>query len=193
MSQSASKMLEKFGLKFLKLIYSGLHDKPTEEVIKICGDERDRIDSAIKFFRERVEKPSKIERRYFNSLKEERTKLQHEIRIVRRASRRRKEKELHEKLDAMTKNELKDWRVMSHKLHNMYRNLDSIHQKLKELDYSRFQNQRDKLVEETNQLNQHLDSYKVIMHEIQDIMTKNYYEDLNTVNQHKASTSETIR
>jgi hypothetical protein len=195
MSQSVGniKMLSKFGYKTLELEFSDGNKKPVDQVIQICSLERDRLDSAIKYFREHVPTPTRIERRYFNSLREERKKLQHEIKKVRKAERVRKDKELHEMLNVMTKDELKDWRVLSHKLYNAERNLDSIQEGLTNLNYSKFVALRDRLRKETEDLQLNVNLYKVTMKEIQDIMTRNYYRDLEEVNEHKASTATIIR
>ena len=193
MSQSDGKMLVKFGYKSLELKYEDGNQKPPQDIILICSKERDRLDEAIKYFREHVPSPTSYERRYFNNLREERKKLQHEIKKVRKFERVKKEKELHEMLSVMTKDELKDWRVLSHKLYNIERNFQDIQKGLTELNYSKFSALRDRLREETEKVDHYLQLYKVVMKEIQDIMTKNYYRDLNIVNEHKASTSEAIR
>lgn len=189
MSQSAGKMLEKFGLKHLKSIHLDFAQKSSQEIILLCSQERDKLDEAIKWFRENNKTPSKFEHRYFNNLKEERKKLQHEVRKLRRFERRKKEKELHEKLSVMTKEELKDWRVLSHKLYNIERNFESIQEGINNLEYSKFEVLRSNLKEETNKLNLHINSYKEIMQQIQNVVTKEYYKDLNIVNQYKASTT----
>ncbi len=192
MSQSAGKMLEKFGFKHLKTIHSNFDQKSSQEIIQICSQERDKLDNTIKWFRENNKTPSKFEHRYFNNLKEERKKLQHEIRKLRRFDRRQKEKKLHEKLNVMTKDELKDWRVLSHKLHNIELNFQSIQEILNNLEYSKFNMLRDQLKEETYKLSLYIDLYKKVMQDTQNTITKNYYKDLDIVNQHKALTSETI-
>jgi hypothetical protein len=187
MSLSAGeRMLDKFGMENLELTESSGSKKPVEAQIRILSVERDRLDVEIKRFREIVLHPTKYEHRYFVSLKDARKKIQTEIRRIRRFERRKDDKELHESLNIMTKAELKDWRVLSHKLDNIELNLQHLQQKLSELHgYSKFEGLHDRVKEETIALESKIQYYRASMNEVQSIVTKHYYRDKMVADQER--------
>jgi hypothetical protein len=181
MRQSAgktNKMLEKFGIVSLSLFNRQGQKLPVEEQILLLGTERNRLDVEIKRFREETLEPTKTEHRYFVALKDARKKIQIELRRIRRFERKKDDKELHEDLGIMTKQELKDWRVLSHKLNNIELNLSQIFEKLTELRaYSRFSGLLERLQMESDNLKKDISYYRLSVDEIENITTKHYYRD----------------
>lgn len=171
-------MLQKFGIETLELCEPSGRKKPVDEQTKILSAERDRLDEEIRRFRTEVLEPSRAERRYFNNVKDARKKLQMEVRRVRRFDRKQKDKLLHENLNIMTKTELKQWRVLSHKLKNLQLNLSQIQENLVELkETTKFSGLHQRLTFETETLVIALQHYHLTMEEIQMIVTKHYYKD----------------
>ncbi len=162
-----------------------------DSTIQDLASERDKLDAEIKKFRETVLHPTRQERRSFVKLKELRKKLQHEIRVRRRKERRAKEKALHESLNAMTKDEMKEWRVLTHKIHNIELNFLSIQNKIKELMlYTKFNNLCMTLEELSETFSNQLQYYKSKVNDIENVVTKQYYRDHKNVMEYKQSHSE---
>ena len=181
-----------FGLKKVELCEPSGQKKPIPEQIRLLSVERDRLDVDIKTFREKVLHPTKTEHHYFVQLKEERKKLQIEIRRIRRFERKKADQALHEQLNIMTKAELKQWRVMSHKLFNIEQNIESILGQISILrKTSKFEGLLERMQQETTTLTTQIQFYRASTNEVQSIVTKHFYRDKTKADEARIQTSST--
>ena len=181
-----------FGLKKVEVYEPSGQKKSIPEQIRLLSQERDRLDIEIKTFREKVLSPTKTEHRYFVQLKEERKKLQIEIRRVRRFERRTADQLLHEQLNIMTKAELKQWRIMSHKLFNIEQNIESILGQISLLrKTSKFEGLLHRVQQETTTLNTQIQYYRASTNEVQSIVTKHFYRDKTKADEARIQSSPT--
>ena len=164
--------------------------KPQLEQIQILTDQMDLLDKEIKNFRETVKIPTKPEHRYFVQLKELRKKSSMEKRRIRRLMRREKDQALHESLNIMTKAEMKDWRVISHKHFNIEQNLENIESKIGDLKTTtKFVGLLDRIIEETKTFKEKVLIYRAAIDEVENIITKHYYRDKQIADEARSKTS----
>ena len=151
----------------------------------LCN-KRDELDKEIKKFREIVLTPTKEDHRLFIKMKDERKKLQHIIKGIRKKQRKEKEKALHEQLEVLTKEELKRWRVVSHKLNNIKINLIQVQTLITELsNNTKFQNLVGSLRETTNTFYDKFFEYQQVINDIENVVTKQFYRDKKIVENYK--------
>lgn len=187
---------------FRQQINQALANKPLPECIRLFGAWRDKLDVEIKVFREKFKvaegavplKATREEHRYFVDLKDKRKKLQHEVKTIRRKLRREHDQKLHQEHQIMTKQELKEWRVITHKHYNARRNFDSMVATLHHLKtYSKYEGLLTRLTEEFPPLLAAFDSTGKTLQEVEVIITKQFYKEKEILQQHIQLSSTTER
>jgi hypothetical protein len=156
----------------------------------LCN-KRDELDKEIKKFRESVLHPTKVEHKLFIQMKGERKKLQHIIKGIRKKEREKREKSLYEFLNVMPKDELKQWRVITHKANNIKTNLLQIQSIITELgNNTKFQNLSLSLRDITNVFYEQFFEYQQKLIDVENVVTKQFYRDKMVVDEHKSKNSE---
>jgi sucrose-6-phosphate hydrolase SacC (GH32 family) len=147
---------------------------------------RNELDKEINKFREKVLTPTKVEHALFIKMKDERKKLQHIIKSIKKKERNKKEKALYEMLKVLSKDELKRWRVISHKSENIKANLIQIQSSITELsNNTKYQSLVDTLRDSTNVFYDQFSNYHKIVYDVENVITKQFYRDKKVVEIYK--------